>query len=82
MKTRLFSILTASTMSGGVQRADNAKFWFDGTHTYPTYPVRYTGKNSTSSDKVTIKAEQLQTIPNDASHLGESGDCGTTVPTP
>ncbi|ALO48374.1 hypothetical protein [Hoylesella enoeca] len=80
-KNNIAEKLTASTVSGGVQRADKAKFWFDGTHTYPTYPVRYTGKNSTSGDKVTIKAEQLQTIPNDASHLGESGDCGTAVAT-
>uniref|UniRef100_A0AB33IMT1 Fimbrillin family protein n=1 Tax=Prevotella sp. GTC17253 TaxID=3236793 RepID=A0AB33IMT1_9BACT len=73
--------LTASTIPGGVQRADKAKFWFDGTYTNSTYPVRYTGKNSTSGDKVTIKAEQIQPAPNDASHLGESGDCGTAVAT-
>ena len=62
---------------GSVYRATTAKFYFAGTYTAPSYPVRYTGKGSTVGDKVTIKAQQSQTIPNDASHIGESGDCGT-----
>jgi len=65
------------TTPGGVYRATTAKFYFAGTYTAPSYPVRYTGKGSTVGDKVTIKAQQSQTIPNDASHIGESGDCGT-----
>ena len=62
---------------GSVYRATTAKFYFAGTYTAPSYPVRYTGKGSTVGDKVTIKAQQSQTLPNDASHIGEDGDCGT-----
>ena len=72
------AMLTYSpTVPGAVKRAATARFYFAGTYTAPSYPVRYTGKGSTVGDKVTIKAQQSQTIPNDASHIGESGDCGT-----
>ena len=63
-----------------VKRAARANFWFNGTFTASSYPVRYTGKNGTK-DKVTIKASQTQTIPNDASHIGEDGDCGVATAT-
>ncbi|MGP1481485.1 MAG: hypothetical protein ACTTJL_07305 [Hoylesella enoeca] len=72
--------LVTSTVPGGVNRAAQAKFWFSGTYTASSYPVRYTGKNGTK-DKVTIKASQSQTIPNDASHIGEDGDCGVATAT-
>ena len=67
------------TTPTAVKRAATASFSFAGNYTAPNYPVRYTGKNSTTGDKVTIKAQQNQTTPNDASHLGESGDCGTAT---
>ena len=70
--------LTASPVTGGVQRAAKAKFYFNGTYTASSYPVRYTGKNGVA-DKVTIKANQTQTIPNDASHIGEDGDFGVAT---
>ena len=60
-------------------KAKKARFNFSGTYTAHSYPVRYTGKGNTVGDKVTIKSEQLQRNPNDASHIGESGDCGTAV---
>ena len=63
-----------------VKRVAKARFWFNGTFTANSYPVRYTGKNGTA-DKVTIKASQLQTIPNDASHIGEDGDFGVATAT-
>ena len=63
-----------------VQRAAKAKFWFNGSFTASSYPVRYTGKNG-AKDKVTIKAAQSQTIPNDASHIGEDGDFGVATAT-
>lgn len=66
--------------ASAVKRADKAKFWFAGTFTASSYPVRYTGKNGTK-DKVTIKASQNQTIPNDASHIGEDGDFGVATAT-
>ena len=44
------------------------------------YKVRYTGKNGLK-DKVTIAATQTQTTPKDASHIGESGDCGIATAT-
>ena len=63
-----------------VKRVAKAKFWFAGTFTAPSYPVRYTGKNGVSN-KVKIKAAQIQTVPNDASHIGEDGDCGVATAT-
>ncbi|ALO48755.1 hypothetical protein [Hoylesella enoeca] len=66
--------------SSAVQRAATAKFWFAGTFTNTSYPVRYTGKNG-ASNKVTIKAAQSQNIPNDASHIGEDGDFGVATAT-
>ena len=63
-----------------VKRAAKAKFWFSGSFTASSYPVRYTGQNGTA-DKVTIKASQSQTIPNDASHIGEDGDFGVATAT-
>ena len=66
--------------SSAVKRVDKAKFYFAGTFTASSYPVRYTGKNG-AKDKVTIKANQTQTIPNDASHIGEDGDCGVATAT-
>ena len=65
---------------GGVTKVPTASFWFAGTFSNPTYPLRYTGKNGTK-DKVTIAATQTQTLPADASHIGESGDCGTATAT-
>ena len=70
--------LESSTITGGVKRTTSASFYFNGTFTADQYKVRYTGKNGTK-DKVTIKNEQTQTVVNDASHIGESGDCGTAV---
>ena len=64
----------------GVKRAAKAKFYFSGTFTASSYPVRYTGKNGTK-DKVKIKASQSQTIPNDASHIGEDGDFAVATAT-
>ena len=43
--------------------------------------LRYTGNGNTQSDKVTIKAFQTQQTPNDASHIGTDGDCGTAKAT-
>ena len=66
--------------ASAVKRAAKAKFWFAGTFTASSYPVRYTGKNG-AKDKVTIKAAQSQTVPNDASHIGEDGDFGVATAT-
>ena len=65
------------TTPTGVKRAATARFYFAGTYTAPSYPVRYTGKGSTVGDKVTIKAQQAQALPNDAAHISADGDCGT-----
>ena len=79
-KNNISKKLIASTIPTGVQRAARANFWFSGTFTANSYPVRYTGKNGVK-DKVTIKASQTQTVPNDASHIGEDGDCGVATAT-
>ena len=62
-------------------KAATAKFYFTGTYNASSYPVRYTGKGSNAGDKVTIKAEQKQATPNDGSHIGTDGDCGTATAT-
>ena len=65
----------------GVKRTATAMFYFAGNFTAPSYPLRYTGKGSTVGDKVTIKAQQTQTLPNDAAHIGEDGDFGVATAT-
>lgn len=76
-------VLTENTTTpGGVKRATKASFVFTGTFTAPSYPVRYTGGSwGNKSNKVTIKAQQRQTVPNDASHIAQDGDCGTATAT-
>lgn len=61
--------------------AAKAMFYFEGSYTAPSYPVRYTGTSSTTGNKVTIQANQFQKFRNDASHIGTSGDCGTAIAT-
>jgi len=56
-----------------------ANFYFSGTLTANSYKLRYTGKGNPASDKVTIKSQQTQQLSNDASHIGEDGDCGTAT---
>ena len=65
---------------GSVTKVPTASFWFAGTFSNLNYPLRYTGKNG-AKDKVTIAATQTQPLPADASHIGESGDCGTATAT-
>lgn len=68
---------TSSNISG---KMPLAAFYFAGnTLTANSYPVYYTGKASTKGDEVTIKTAQTQSAPGDASHIGESGDCGTAT---
>ena len=70
--------LVNSTVTGGVQRAAMASFWFEGNFTANQYKVRYTGQSG-MGDRVTIAASQTQTVPNDASHLAINGDCGVAT---
>ena len=60
---------------GAGTKVATSKFYFNGTFTEPEYIVRYTGKNG-EKDKVTIATTQTQPNFSDATHLGESGDCG------
>lgn len=69
------------TIPTAVKRATTAKFYFEGDYSAPSYTVRYTGKGNTVGNKVTIKAQQNQSIANDASHIAESGDCGIATAT-
>ena len=64
-----------AAINGGATKVATSKFYFNGTFTEPEYIVRYTGKNG-KKDKVTIATTQAQPNFNDATHLGESGDCG------
>ena len=59
----------------GSTTTDKAKFWVNGSYTGSTHKVRYTGKNGVK-DKVTIKASQTQSTPNDAAHIADDGDFG------
>lgn len=60
-------------------KAATAKFYFSGQYHAASYPVRYTGNGNTVGNKVTIKSEQKQVTPNDGSHIGTDGDCGTAI---
>ena len=73
-------IFVSSNTSSITNNTTNATFYFTGNQlTAPSYTVTYTGKGSTKGDEITIAAAQSQTNPNDFSHLGTSGDCGTAT---
>lgn len=73
--------LVQSSKDDITDKAATAKFYFDGTYNAQSYPVRYTGNGNNVGDKVTIKSEQKQATPNDGTHIGTDGDCGTATAT-
>lgn len=75
------STLTASSSNNITSTTGSAKFYFDGTYTAASYPVRYTGKASTSGNTVTIATSQNQDEANNATQLGTVGDCGVGTAT-
>lgn len=76
------STLTASSSNNITSTtAASAKFYFDGTYTAASYPVRYTGNASTSGNTVTIATSQNQAEANNATQLGTVGDCGVGTAT-
>ena len=70
------STLTASSSNDITSTTASTKFYFDGIYTAASYPVRYTGKASTSGNTVTIATSQSQDEANNATQLGTVGDCG------
>ena len=56
------------------------KFMMPGKYTQNSYVVYYPGKNGTN-DNVTIATEQTQNDPDNTTHFGTSGDCGTGTAT-
>ena len=75
------STLTASSSNNITSTTTSAKFYFDGTYTTASYPVRYTGNASTSGNTVTIATSQNQDEANNATQLGTVGDCGVGTAT-
>lgn len=75
------STLTASSSNNIISTTASAKFYFDGTYTAASYPVRYTGNASTSGNTVTIATSQNQDVANNATQLGTVGDCGVGTAT-
>ena len=76
------STLTASSSNNITSTtAASAKFYFDGTYTATSYPVRYTGEASSSGNTVTIATSQNQDVANNATQLGTVGDCGVGTAT-
>ena len=73
--------LTASSSNNITSTTASAKFYFDGTYTAASYPVRYTGNESTSGNTVTIATSQNQDVANNATQLGTVGDCGVGTAT-
>lgn len=69
---------SSSTITG---KTDYAKFYFSSAFPDGSYPVTYTGKNSTLPNEVTIAAAQTQSAPNNTEHFATSGDCGTATAT-
>lgn len=75
---------TFSKPSDDIQMSDdkrNAKFIIGRTLRDESYNLTYTGVNSRSGTKVTIAAEQSQTMPNDPTHIGMDGDCASATAT-
>ena len=75
------STLTASSSNNITSTTTSAKFYFDGTYTAASYPVRYTGNASSSGNTVTIATSQNQDEANNATQLGTVGDCGVGTAT-
>ena len=75
------STLTASSSNDITSTTASTKFYFDGIYTAASYPVRYTGKASTSGNTVTIATSQSQDEANNATQLGTVGDCGVGTAT-
>ena len=75
------STLTASSSNNITSTTTSAKFYFDGTYTAESYPVRYTGNANTSGNTVTIATSQNQDVANKATQLGTVGDCGVGTAT-
>lgn len=73
--------LTKNSSNDITSTTASAKFYFDGTYTAESYPVRYTGKASTSGNTVTIATSQNQDEANNATQLGTVGDCGVGTAT-
>lgn len=73
--------LKASSSNNITSTTTSAKFYFDGTYTAASYPVRYTGNASTSGNTVTIATSQNQDEANNATQLGTVGDCGVGTAT-
>lgn len=73
--------LVKSNASDITATATTAKFQVSGSFTNSSYPVFYTGTNSTSGNEVTIPITQTQTAPDNTSHFGQSGDCGVAIAT-
>lgn len=73
--------LTASSSNDITSTTASAKFYFNGTYTAESYPVRYTGNASTSGNTVTIATSQNQNVANNATQLGTVGDCGVGTAT-
>lgn len=73
--------LVKSNASNITATAAVATFQVSGSFTNSSYPVFYTGTNSTSGNEVTIPATQTQTAPDNTSHFGQSGDCGVATAT-
>lgn len=73
--------LVKSNASNITATAAVATFQVSGSFTNSSYPVFYTGTNSTSGNEVTIPTTQTQTAPDNTSHFGQSGDCGVATAT-
>lgn len=67
--------------AGRTNKTLRARFYFSGAFPGRSFPIRYTGTENYNADRVTISSRQRQDRPNDAMHLGTSGDCGTAVAT-
>lgn len=69
---------TSKTVVGNP--TNKARFYLNGALNAAQYNIRYTG-NSTSPNEVTFANKQIQDEPNNASRLGEYGDCGIAIAT-
>lgn len=77
--TSPLKVSSRSSIPASNGKETDAKFWFEGSYTASSYPVRYTGNGNAVGNKVIIKSAQAQKAPNDGAHIGTDGDCGTAT---
>ena len=76
---KIWTVDGSSNGSNITGKAATALFQMAKKYYTPTVQLYYPGQNATAYNQVNIATEQTQIGPNNTSHLGQSGDCGTAI---